>query len=474
MSLAGKNKYTRLLSNTALFGISTFSSKILSFLLTRLYTSVLAVASYGIVDIVTACANLLIPLVGLGISNAVIRFGLEKGISKQGVFTGGLFAVFSGFCGLLLLWPALAQVSVLRGNLPFLYLYVLMSCLRTLSCQFVRAKMMLRLYAVDGILSTLYTVGFNVLFLVVLKMGTTGYLLSIIAADTLSTIGLFLAAGLHRYIRIKGFDKALYKSMLQYSLPLVPAAMFWWVTSASDRFFVAYMMDTQYNGLYAAANKLPAVVALFTTIFTEAWQLSAITDGQGQDREPFFSRIFSALMAVSFMAGAGLILFTRFIMRFLVAPSFFEAWRYVPILIVATIFSCLVTFLNSVYIVEKRSGLSLLTMMAGAVCNLAFNAILIPVFGVNGAAFSTMVSYLLVFVVRAVNTRRFLRINFSPIKFFINTLLIALEAFIMIAEPEYWVVWCALLTVAIVTLNMASLVQGIQQILQGRKPVEKT
>ncbi|MDL2324681.1 polysaccharide biosynthesis C-terminal domain-containing protein [Ruminococcaceae bacterium OttesenSCG-928-A16] len=468
MALGEKNKYTRLLSNTALFGISTFSSKILSFLLTRLYTSVLAVASYGIVDIVTACANLLIPLVSLGISNAVIRFGLEKGVSKQGVFTGGLTAIFSGFSLLLLLWPALGQVTVLQGQLPFLYLYVLMSCLRTLCCQFVRAKMLLRLYAIDGILSTAYTVGFNVLFLVVLKMGTTGYLLSIIAADTLSAVGLFLVARLHQYVRFKGFDKVLYKAMLKYSLPLVPAAMFWWVTNASDRFFISYMMNTEYNGLYAAANKLPSVVAIFTTIFTEAWQLSAITDGQGKDREKFFSQIFAALMGVSFVAGAGLILTCKLFMRFLVAPAFFEAWRYVPLLIISTIFSCLVTFLNSVYMVEKRSGLSLVTMMVGAGSNLILNAALIPFFGVNGAAFATMVSYMLVFVVRALNTRRFIHINFSVPKIVLNSLLLLAQAFVMIYQPSGWVAWCSLLMLGVFALNFVSLLRGAKQLL-GRR-----
>lgn len=463
-----QNKYTRLLSNTVLFGISTFSSKILSFLLTRLYTGVLAQASFGIVDLVSACANLLIPLVSLGISNAVIRFGLEKGVSKKGVFTGGLVAISSGFLVLVLCWPLVSRVSVLQGQVGLLYIYVLMSCLRTLCCQFVRSRMLIRLYAVDGILATLYTVGFNVLFLVVLQMGTTGYLLSIICADALSCLFLFVVAGLHRYISIKAFSKKLYAAMLRYSLPLVPAAMFWWITAASDRFFVAYICGVAANGLYAAAYKVPSVVSLFSTIFTEAWQLSAITDGQDAGREKFFSQIFAALMGVSFMAGGCLIIGCKVVMRFLVAPNYYTAWQYIPLLIVAIVFSCLVTFLNSVYMVEKKSNLSLITMMIGAVCNLALNAWLIPKFGPNGAAFATFVSYMLVFVIRAVNTRRFIVISFSPGKMVLNTLLLLAMSFIMICNVQMWPLWCGLLLTVLLALNIGSLVRGVLQILKRR------
>ncbi len=182
------SKYARLLSNAALFAISSFSSKVLSFLLTRLYTGVLTEASFGVVDLVTNSANLLIPLVSLGISNAVIRFGLEKGVSKPSVFTGGLAAIGGGFALMLLFAPLIAQLEFVQDYVVLLYIYVLVSCLRTLCCHFVRAKQLSRLFAIDGILSTLYTVGFNVLFLVAFEMGPNGFLLSIIAADALSVV----------------------------------------------------------------------------------------------------------------------------------------------------------------------------------------------------------------------------------------------------------------------------------------------
>ncbi len=437
-------------------------------MLTRLYTSYLDQVSFGKVDLVVQIANLLIPLVSLGISNAVIRFGLEKDISKAGVFTGGLVAIFSGFGIMLLFYPLFAQISILNGLVPLLYLYVLASVLRTLACQFVRAKMYLRLYAVDGILSTVYTVGFNVLFLVVLEMGSTGYLLSIICADLLSTIFLMIVAKLYHYIRFSQFDKNLYKTMLRFSLPLVPAFMFWWVTSASDRFFISYIVGVAESGLYASASRIPGLVTVFSTVFTEAWQLSAVTDGQDEDREKFFSQIFAVLSGVAFFFGAGLIYTTPLIMHFLVSPNFFIAWKFVPFLILATIYSSFIAFQNSVYVVEKRPKLSLYTIMVGAIANIILNAILIPVFGPQGAGFATFISYLLVFIIRAINTRKLIVINFSILKVSINTLLLLAMSFLMIFDVPMFYLWCGLLLAAIFWINVSSLYKGVRQILHKR------
>ena len=465
----GNNKYTRLLSNTVLFGISTFSSKVLSFLLTRLYTTYLDATSFGIVDLVVASSNLLIPLVSLGISNAVIRFGLEKGISKQHVFTGGLVAIGSGFGVLLACIPLIGQISLLQGNVLLMYVYVLISCLRTLCCQFVRAKLYTKLYAIDGILSTLYTLGFNILFLVGLQMGTTGYLLSIICADALSVVFLSIVAKLWRYIQFKGFDFSLYKQMLRYSLPLVPALMFWWVTNASDRYFISYMWGADENGLYAAAYKIPTIVTIMSTIFTEAWQLSAVTEGQGLGRERFFSQVYSAVLSISFLAGGCLIFADKAIMHVLVAPDYFIAWRYVPVLIISAVFASLVTFLNSVYMVEKKSKLSLLTIMVGAIANIGLNFLLIPRFGPNGAAFATFLSYMLVFVIRVLNTRHFIRIRIQPAKVVFNTLVLLGMTFCMLYELPLWPVWCGGLLLLLVAANVGSLLRGVKQVLQKRK-----
>ena len=90
-------KYKKLFSNTIIFSIGTFSSKILVFLLVPFYVQFLSDAEYGTVDLITQTANLLIPVVSMGIASAVLRFGLDKASDKKAVFSTGVAAILIGF-----------------------------------------------------------------------------------------------------------------------------------------------------------------------------------------------------------------------------------------------------------------------------------------------------------------------------------------------------------------------------------------
>ena len=105
--------YRRLLSNTVLFSVSTFGSKILLFLLTPFYTSILTDAEYGVTDLIIQTGNVLIPLVSMGIINAVLRFGLDETTDLKGLFTTGLVVILVGEGVLALCYPLLQSIGLL-------------------------------------------------------------------------------------------------------------------------------------------------------------------------------------------------------------------------------------------------------------------------------------------------------------------------------------------------------------------------
>src|SRR5699024_635413 len=119
----------------------------------------------------------------------------------------------------------------------------------------------------------------------------------------------------------------------------------------------------------------------------------------------------------------------------------YEAWRYVPVLTLATTFACLGSFLSSVYMVEQRSTATLATTLLGAAGNVAGNLLLIPVWGSMGAALSTLGSYLLIFVVRAVHTRSMLRIHWNIPVFLTSTALLGLQCLLIEKQPPAWPMW---------------------------------
>ena len=431
------NKYKKLLSNTFIFAIGTFSSKVLVFLLMPLYAKVLSPEEFGVTDLVLQTGNLLLPLVSLGITNAVIRFGLDKSVRKSDVFSTGLASVLIGFLLLLGFYPLIRQIDFVSDQTVLMYLFVLMSSLRSVCSQFVRAKGEVRLYAFDGVLSTATTILFNVLYLVVFKWGVMGYLGAIISADALSALFLFLKARLFRYVRFSGMRMKTVRSMLKYALPMIPNTIFWWIINVSDRYVVAHFLGDAANGLYAVAYKIPSIVTLVAGVFLDAWQMSAITEEKNRSR--FFTKVVYSYSSILFMASSFLIVMSKVIVRVLTAEeSYYGAWQYIPLLVVATVFSCLVNFLASIYMVNKNSVQSMLTMVVGAAINIFLNFVLVPIFQVNGAAFATFFSYFCVFLIRAVTTRKYIRIHWSPLRMVVNTVLILTECFVMILEPNHW------------------------------------
>ncbi len=461
------SKYKFLLSNTGLFFLSTFSSKFLVFLLMPIYTAVLAPEQFNAADLVTQTANLLIPLVSLGIPNSIIRFGLDKKYSKRGVFTVAALTYLTGFMLLLAFYPLISALEFVKGYEIYLYLYLLCSCLRTLVQQFARAKTYTRLYAADGIMATVNTLLFTWLFLIKLNMGVEGYIRATIAADFVSFLFLSFVSGCWRNFAPRKATKALAKEMLTYCLPLIPTGVFWWVTNVSDRYLVTMMVSGAVSGIYAISYKIPSIVNLFSTVFIEAWQISAVKEGQEKHPERFFKNVFKAYQGIMFMAGAGLILLCRPLTSLMVADKYYESWRFMPVLIMATIFASFSGFMSSIYMVQKNGKANLYTMMTGAVTNVALNMVMIPKMGAQGAAIATFISYLLVFILRAVSTRKFINISISPLFLTGNILLMALHSFVMINEIKNWVVISTVITAVIIAYNFMPLFKFMKNLVRS-------
>lgn len=462
------DKYKKLLSNTIIFALGTFASKALVFLLMPLYTRVLTNEQYGSADLIVQTANLLIPFVSMGMFNAVIRFGLDKNGNRRGVFSICLVSIMCGFLLLLAVSPLLTNIEGISGYTSLICAYVLCSCLHSICSQFVRARQMVRLFAIDGIFCTVLTIIFNILFLVVFDMGVMGYVLATVLADITCAVSLFLVASLWKYVDLRCINKSLALSMLKYAVPLIPTSVFWWITNVSDRYMVTYMVSLEAEGLYAAAYKIPTILTLLSNVFMEAWQLSSLTHGKKKDGRIFFHNVFGSLQALVFIGGSALILCCKLITSILVSPDFYASWEYIPLLIMATTCSCFTSFLGSVYMLEKKSVKSLLTTIAGAGSNVLFNIILIPKWGVNGAAAATFISYLLVYILRGISAKRMINFNLHSFKAGICLIIMLVQSVVMILEIKGWLIFEILLFVLMFIINIKNLLLSARRLLKHK------
>ncbi|MBP5236848.1 MAG: polysaccharide biosynthesis C-terminal domain-containing protein [Clostridia bacterium] len=460
-------KYKKLVSNTVILGAGTFGSKLLVFFLMPLYTRYLSTAQYSDADLITQTANLLLPLVSIGICEAVFRFTLDRDYSRKDVFTSGFLVIVAGGSLLLALSPLLSLISYFGNYTWLIDLYVISSCLHSLCAQFVRAEGRSMLFSGQGILGTVFTIVLNILFLVVFGMGVTGYVLSVVIADFLTTLILLLPFKVCRNFSFKSVRKETLASMLKFSIPLIPTTVFWWITNVADRYMVKSMISSEVNGLYAAAYRIPSLMILLSGIFIEAWQFSALTERESPDAVNFFGVVFESFQGVMFMAATVLISLSRLIPLFLFAPEYYETWRYMPILLGATVFSSLVTFMGSVYLVNKKSILSFITALIGAVVNVVLNLVLIPTpLGANGAALATFASYFIVFVIRAINSRGHIPFDLHTVKLTLNTIIIGIQTAFLLFENQYWIYVQIICIAVILTVNAGPILRGVKKLIR--------
>ena len=465
------DKYKKLASNTIIFAIGTFSSKILSFLLMPFVTRMMTTGDYGIADLIQQTVNVLIPIVMLQVNSAALRFSLDKAKDKADVFTVGVRTTIIGFIVFLFFAYPISLIRIndfrLGDYIILIYVFVLISGFRQLCQQFVRGSGYVKLYAVDGIIATATTLLFTFIFLSPLKMGVTGYILAIIASDACSVIFYTVTAKLYKYIRPHLMEKGITGQMLKYCVPLIPTVILWWIINVSDRYMITYFVNSSANGLYTAASKIPNFVILFSQIFIDAWQLSAVDEYDSEGRARFFSKVFRVYSGGVFAVASALILFCQLFTKILVAPSYYESWQYVPILIIATTYSCIVNFLASVYMAEKKSLMALLTASSGAITNIVLNLVLIPKIGANGAAIATVCAFLMVFITRGANTRKYIKIDFKlPLMIFETAVLITQSALMLIMKSGAVLYGIeAVLLVVMLLVNIKPIKELVQLVL---------
>ncbi len=464
------NKYKKLAQNTAIFAIGSFGSKILLLLLTRLYSANIDPGDTSTKSLLEQTANFIIPIVTFSIAEAVIRYGLDREYDKKEVFTSACMVELGGMVVLLLCTPLLMLLPYTQGYLLYLVAYIMASSFRQLCSQFVRARDLTRLFALDGILATLSLFLFNVLFISVLHWGVKGFMIAVFLSDLCSGLFLWFTAGLHRFFDPKHcFNPDVTRVMLRFAIPMIPTAVLWIITGFSDRLFVRYMDGAALSkdvgeaaaGIYEYASKVPNLISMVSTIFFQAWNMSAITENNSKDKSVFYYRIFNAYQAFMFLGAAFMIAFVRplsaLLINYNVYPEYTRCYLYTPVLIIAVVMMSFNQFLSSVYVATQKTSHSMWTALIAAVTNILLNILLIYRWGVHGAVIATFASYFVCYLVRIVDTRKMIYFKVYHGRFFFNIGVLFVMSILAIKRPLFEIPLQILLVLFMCVFNVQAI-----------------
>lgn len=284
-------RITKLLGNTSIFAIGSLSSKLLVFLLLPIYTNVLTTSQYGEIDLFTTSLAICIPLLSLSIFDAVFRWLLDKEADKVKIISSG-FVVSS-----LSIFIAAAAILIgMFANLPELIIFSVASVLsvfQSLMMNIARGFEKVQLYVSAGLINTFSSALITILGLLFFKMGQLSYYLGIIAGLMISIVILAFKLKIWQYIKFNLDSIRVCRNLLMYSVPLIPNAISWWLTTSVNRYFIIMFLGINANGLFSVSTKIPAIMTMIFSVFSQAWQISSVQNYESQDKSAFYSTVLN-------------------------------------------------------------------------------------------------------------------------------------------------------------------------------------
>ena len=422
MQKGQRNRY--LLKNTIIFAIGNFGTKLIAFFLVPLYTNILSTSEYGIVDLIYTIGTVLVPILTLNVAEAVMRFSLDKNAEQEKIMSTGILFFVLSMILCFVIFPFAIMSDEMSNYAGYIYGYTVSLALSQISLSYLRGKEYLLKYSIGNIILSLSTAVLNIVFLLVLHKGVEGYLMAYILANVITALYALIAGNIIDVFRKFKIDSKLSKEMIKYSVVLIPNSFMWWIMNSLDRIMVTSMVGVAANGVYAVAYKVPTLVSMAASVFNQAWSYSAIKEEDSSDKAEYSNSIYDRLVGINVVIGMGLLMIMKKFLQYYVGKEYYEAWKYTPFLVIGFVFLTIGTFVATEYTVHKDSVGFVVSGIVGAVSNVLLNWLLISHMGAIGAAVATCVSYILVYIYRVIDTRKYVVLNVFKMKHLLGYLLL--------------------------------------------------
>src|SRR5699024_4224136 len=380
----------KLLKDTILYSIANFGSSILVFLMIPLYTHYFTTSEYGLWDLVVTTSTLVTPFITFELVAAVYRWLIEEKDNHQQtkIITTGLMVIIRN----LIIFNLLGLITISLMVIPFGWqaiLFINVSIMSSFMQQCARGLGHNKLFASLGMIQTTVTVTFNLFFIFVLELRIEAFFYSFFIASFFVTIFAWKIMSFSQYVTPSTFSTKLTKSFLTYSIPIIPGAASWWIMTMSDPYFLTVFFGIASNGIYALANKFPSLLIMINSVFFLAWKDNAIIEFNTKDKNHYYSKVFQYFFR--FMATSVIILtlITKPVLWLMISEDFYSSWKYIGILLCATLFNACALFWSAGYHGAKKTKVIFVTSFVGALVNVIVNLILIKYIGLYAVVISS-------------------------------------------------------------------------------------
>ena len=406
----------QLLSQTAIYGLSSVLGRVLNFLLVPLFTAVFNKEQYGEVIILYSYVAILNVFLSYGMETSFFNFINKK--ENKSVFSTAFISMISSSLAFLLFAvtfnKSIADLISFDGHpefITYLVWVLVFDAITVIPFSRLRYQNRAFTFAIIKLTNIGLFIGLNLLFIVfvpkLIEQGVNfGEYTEFLSTPKVSTIFIsnLIASAVTVLMIIptfKGvkwnFDKQLWKKMLSYGWPILIAGTAGIINESMDKVFLSEMLPPDIAkgevGIYGANYKISIFMTLFIQAFrmgVEPFFFAKAKDKDAKETYAYVMNFFVAVMAMIFLfIMVNLDLFKQFIRN----KEMWIGLDVVPILLLANLSLGIYLSLSVWYKVNDKTKYGALFSIIGALITVGLNIWLIPTMSYFGSAWATLVAY---------------------------------------------------------------------------------
>ena len=403
--------YLRRLATTgAAYTAASVLSKLIAVALLPLYTRYLTPADYGAAEVMFAAVVSASIIVRFGTIEALLRFYYKDDEDPAAVVATSFAALFwFSTAAALIALPFARPISealldrpaadLARISIGGLWVLTMFEYLLTL----FRLEERARAFFTTTILNVLATIGLTVILVVGQGEGARGLLLGSYASGAAFVLGLIFV---HRRRLSLWIDGPLLRRLTRFGLPTMPAELSLYLLNFVDRIVIVRSVGLAEAGLYSLAVKFAQGVNVLVRGFQLAWPPLAYSIRDDDEARRAYAAVVTWFVAGCAFVVTGMWLFSRWIVRALAAPQFFDSYEAIGLIATGVTLYALYMVLVVILGRTGRTEFNFPATIAALVVNLALNLALVPSLGIVGAGLALVASYVVVVALMYAFTQR--------------------------------------------------------------------
>lgn len=444
-------KLHRFIKNSAVFFVGNVLSRIVSFLLLPLYTSVITTSGMGQFDISATVSTMLLSICYFELWAAVLRFIYDGNCQeeKNNVICAGFQIFLLSTCAFV----PVAMITYSIFEYPYkglIIAYGVANALTNFVTYVARGLNKSWDFSISGVINTLVHLATNILLLVLCKLDYYVLYISYIVGVAAQVGYLSYRTDIWRVIASAKPSRMLLKGMVRYALPLCLHTIAYWLLHSSNRLIYNVMYGNEASGVFSVGARFGSIITLATTCFTYAWQdlaFSAETENALEAKTLFLKACEKYMLFLS--ASMVLLLpIIKLIFPYLVKGNYTVAITLVPSFILVAIISSFSAFMENVFLALKDTKTLTLSTGIAALVNMALSYPMIKIFGATGVNIAIITAYFINIAVRTYALNK-------KIGFYLNIRHVIMIAIWFVLTIGGYIVGTALMQIVIFTVNMA-------------------